>query len=110
MARPAGPSFHVERDVLVVELALDLDDRVPGPGIVLADVFLGIFDEQRIDVHDVAEDLLVVRADTQRAQRAGDDVDEPPGELTERRAVAFAGELAGEGGDSEIRPNRPTAL
>ncbi len=63
---------------------------------MLADVFLRIFDEQRIDVHDVPEDLLVVRPDTQRVQRAGDDVDEPPGELAERRAVALAGELAGD--------------
>lgn len=74
---------------------------------MLADVFLGIFDEQRIDVHDVAEDLLVVRADTQRVQCAGDDVDEPPGKLAERRAVAFAGELAGDAGGDLGDPAEP---
>ncbi|KWT95166.1 hypothetical protein APY03_2517 [Variovorax sp. WDL1] len=84
---------HVARDVLLVELGFDLDDHFPGLGLRLGEVVLGVFDEQRVDVDDMPLDQHVVRALPQFHERAGDDVHEPPRELSERRAVAFAGEL-----------------
>ena len=73
---------------------------------------LGVLDEQRIDVDDVALDQQVVRPLPQLDQGPRDDVDEAPGELAERRAVAFARELARDarGDFARCRPNRPTAL
>ncbi len=84
---------HVPWDVLLVELGLDLDDHLPGLGLRLGKVVLGVLNEQRVDVDDVALDQHVVRALPQFHQGAGDDVHEAPCELAERRAVAFAGEL-----------------
>lgn len=102
---------HVARDVLLVELGLNLDDHLPGLGLRLGEVVLGVLDEQRVDVDDVPLDQHVVRALSQFHQRARNDVDEAPGELAERRAVAFAGKLpATRVATSLIRPKRPTAL
>ena len=55
-------SDHVARDVLLVELALDLDDYIPCLGFVLGEVVLRVLDEQGIDVDDVALDKQVIRA------------------------------------------------
>ncbi len=85
---------HVARDVLLVQLGLDLDDHLPGLGLRLGEVVLGVLDEQRVDVDHVPLDQHVVRALPQLHQGAGDDVDEAPRELAERRAVALARELA----------------
>src|SRR5690606_16136592 len=56
---------------------------------------LGVLDEQRVDVDDVALDLQIVGASPQLHQGAGDDIDEAPGEFAEGSAVALAGKLAG---------------
>ncbi len=59
---------------------------------------LGVFDEQRVDVHHMTLDLPVVGAPTQLDQRPGDDVDEAPGELAKCRRVAFTAQLASDAG------------
>ena len=87
---------HVARDVLLVQLRFELDDDLPGLRLVLGEVVLGVLDEQRVDVDDVALDQQVVRPLPQLDQGARDDVDEAPGEFAERGAVAFARELSGD--------------
>ncbi len=52
-----------------------------------------VLDEQRLDVVDVAPDLLVVRPPAERHQRTGNDIDEAPGELLEGGRVALARQL-----------------
>ncbi|MNG01785.1 hypothetical protein D3C84_847780 [compost metagenome] len=84
------PVLHGETEGFTVDLALDRHDGLPGLGVVLGEVFLGVLDEQRIDVDHVLEDLFVVRAPAERDQGTGDDVDEAPGEFAEGRGIAFA--------------------
>ena len=86
---------HVPWDVLLVELGLDLDDHLPGLGLGLGEVVLGVLHEQRVDVDYVPLDQHVVRALPQFHQCARNDVDEAPCELAERCTVALAGELPG---------------
>ena len=63
--------------------------------VMAGEEVLGIFNEQRVDVHHMALDLQVVGAPAELDQRPGDDIHEAPGELAKRRRVAFAAELAG---------------
>ena len=75
-----------------------LDLRRPVLEAVTAQMLARVLDEQRLDVVDVATDLLVVRPTAERHQRAGDDVDEAPGEFLERGRVAFARQLVRDAG------------
>ncbi|MNF96726.1 hypothetical protein D3C84_795220 [compost metagenome] len=84
------PADHVARDVFVVQPSFELHDDVPGLGFVPGEVMLGVLDEQRVDIDHVALDQQVVRALAQLDQGAGDDVDEAPGELPKRCAIALA--------------------
>ncbi|MNI57203.1 hypothetical protein D3C73_1122500 [compost metagenome] len=76
-------SHHMSRRVLLVELALDLDDDLPRFRISLGEKLLGVLDEQRVNVDHMPLNLQVVRAPTQFDQGAGNDVDEAPGKLAE---------------------------
>ena len=83
-------------NVLVVQLAFELHNDFPGFGFGLGEEVLGVLDEQGVDVDDVALDQQVIGAPSQLHQGAGDDVDEAPGKFPKGRAVALAGELAGD--------------
>ncbi|MNZ05623.1 hypothetical protein D3C78_223490 [compost metagenome] len=104
---------HVARDILLVELGFELDDHLPGLRLVLGEIVLGVLDEQRVDVDDVALYQQVVRALPQLHESARNDVYEAPRELAERRAVAFTGELPrnarGDFADAPETPHRVVA-
>ncbi|MNO91151.1 hypothetical protein D3C76_826910 [compost metagenome] len=84
------PADHMPRHILLVEATLDLHDRFPGLRVVVGEEMLGVFDEQRVDVHHMALDLQVVRTPAQFDQSPGNDVHKTPSELAKRCGVAFA--------------------
>ncbi len=85
----------------------------PGLGLRAREEVRGVLHEQRIDVDDVALDQQVVRALTQFHECPRDDVDEPPREFAEGRAVALAGQLPrdarGDFRDAAEAPHRVVA-
>ena len=97
--RIAVPAAQRRGEIALADLRCDLLHlRRPVLEAVTAQMLARVLDEQRFDVVDVATDLLVVRPTAERHQRAGDDVDEAPGELLERGRVAFARQLVRDAG------------
>ncbi|MNL09151.1 hypothetical protein D3C87_1299000 [compost metagenome] len=78
------------RHILLIEATLDLHDRFPSLRVMVGKEMLGVFDEQRVDVHHMALDLQVVRTPAQFDQSPGNDVHKTPSELAKRCGVAFA--------------------